>query len=142
MVIMAGGKGTRLHPYTEDCPKPMLPVGGQPMLRILLEKLISSGFKNFYFSVNYLKEQIIDYFGDGSHWGAKFHLEESKPLGTAGSLSLLPSSLCKPFIVINADVMTQLNLFNFCFHCDHNADATFVFEITQLRFLWCCQDGK
>ena len=68
VVIMAGGKGTRLRPHTENCPKPMLTVGGQPMLEILLEQCIASGFSNFYFSVNYLKEQIIDYFQDGSRW--------------------------------------------------------------------------
>ncbi|MDB4379556.1 sugar phosphate nucleotidyltransferase [bacterium] len=69
VVIMAGGKGTRLRPHTEQCPKPMLHVGGQPMLEILLEQCIESGFHRFYFSVNYLKEQIIDHFGDGSRWG-------------------------------------------------------------------------
>ena len=126
VVIMAGGKGTRLRPHTEDCPKPMLPVGGKPMLKILLEKLISSGFYNFYFSVNYLKEQIIDYFQDGARWGVKItYLEESKPLGTAGSLSLLPRIINEPFLVINGDVMTKLNPVQLLrFHSDHQANAT------------------
>ena len=65
VVIMAGGKGTRLRPHTEHCPKPMLPVDGKPMLEILLEQCIASGFRQFYLSVNYLKEQIIEYFGNG-----------------------------------------------------------------------------
>ncbi len=66
VVIMAGGKGTRLRPHTEKCPKPMLPIGDRPMLEILLEQCVASGFRQFYFSVDYLKEQIINYFGDGS----------------------------------------------------------------------------
>ena len=68
VVIMAGGKGTRLRPHTEHCPKPMLLVDGKPILEILLRQCIACGFRNFYFSVNYLKEQIIDYFGDGRDW--------------------------------------------------------------------------
>ena len=71
VVIMAGGKGTRLRPYTENCPKPMLLIGGKPILEILLEQCIAVGFRTFYFSVNYLKEQIIDHFGDGSPWGVE-----------------------------------------------------------------------
>ena len=65
VVIMAGGKGKRLRPYTENCPKPMLLVDGKPMLQILLERCIASGFRKFYISVNYLKEMIIDHFGNG-----------------------------------------------------------------------------
>ena len=126
VVIMAGGKGTRLHPYTENCPKPMLTVGGQPMLETLLNKFIACGFYDFYFSVNYLKEQIIDYFKDGSGWGVKItYLEEANPLGTAGSLSLLPSKVSKPILVINGDIMTHLNPVQLLrFHCEHQAYAT------------------
>ena len=65
VVIMAGGKGTRLMPLTKNCPKPMLKIGGKPLLQILLEQCIDAGFSNFYFSVNYLKEYIKDYFDDG-----------------------------------------------------------------------------
>ena len=91
IVIMAGGKGTRLRPHTEHCPKPMLPVHGKPMLEILLEQCIASGFCQFYLSVNYLKEQIINHFGDGKRWGVSIeYLVEDEPLGTAGSLQLLP----------------------------------------------------
>ena len=104
----------------------MLRVGGQPMLETLLERMITYGFYNFYFSVNYLKEQIIDYFKDGQKWGVRItYLEEEKPLGTAGSLSLLPKRLNEPFLVINGDVMTQLNPVQLLrFHGDHRADAT------------------
>ena len=126
VVIMAGGKGKRLRPYTEDCPKPMLLVGKKPMLEILLEQCIEIGFRNFYFSVNYLKEQIINHFADGSRWGVSInYLVEDKPLGTAGSLQLLPDSLIDPFLVLNGDVLTRFNPSHLLhFHDDHEAQAT------------------
>lgn len=126
VVIMAGGKGTRLMPYTENCPKPMIALDGKPMLEILLEQCIRSGFSNFYFSVNYLKEHIIDYFQDGQRWGVSIdYLVEEKPLGTAGSLQLLPGSLKEPFLVINGDVLTRLNLkYLLGFHNENNAAVT------------------
>ena len=126
VVIMAGGKGTRLRPYTENCPKPMLPVGNKPMLEILLEQCIVSGFRKFYFSVNYLKEQITDHFGDGSRWGVSIqYLVEEEPLGTAGSLQLLPETLTDPFLVHNGDVLTRLEPKHLLhFHIDHQAQAT------------------
>ena len=126
VVIMAGGKGKRLRPYTENCPKPMLPVDGKPILEILLEQCIEKGFKNFYFSVNYLKEQIVDYFGDGSNWRVSInYLVEDKPLGTAGSLKLLPADLDQSFLVLNGDVLTQLDASRLlAFHKQNKSDAT------------------
>tara|TARA_B100002019_G_C21219188_1_gene573725 strand:- start:126 stop:1169 length:1044 start_codon:yes stop_codon:yes gene_type:complete len=111
VVIMAGGIGSRLRPFTENCPKPMLKIGDKPILEILIEQLIDNGFSNFYISVNYLKEQIIKYFGDGSKWNIDIkYLIEDKPLGTAGALSLLPKEINKPFIVINGDILTKFNM--------------------------------
>lgn len=135
VVIMAGGKGTRLRPYTKHCPKPMLLVGDQPMLEILLEQCIASGFRTFYFSVNYLKEQIIDHFEDGSRWGVSIHyLVENEPLGTAGSLQLLPDSLNEPFLVLNGDVLTRFNPTQLLhFHNENLSQATLCvrnYEIT------------
>jgi len=126
VVIMAGGKGTRLRPYTETCPKPMLLVDGKPLLEILLLQCIDSGFSKFFFSVNYLKQQIIDYFQDGSQWGVIIeYLNEDKPLGTAGSLSLLPYNLQDPILILNGDVLTKLNIRHLLnFHLDHQAMAT------------------
>ena len=126
-MIMAGGKGTRLRPLTKHCPKPMLPVGDQPMLEILLDQCIASGFRTFYLSVNYLKEQIIEYFDNGSRWGVSIHyLVENQPLGTAGSLQLLPDSLTEPFLVLNGDVLTRLDPRHLLhFHNEHQALATF-----------------
>ena len=126
VVIMAGGKGKRLRPHTKNCPKPMLPIGNKPILEIVLEQCISNGFRKFYFSVNYLKEQIINYFQDGSRWGVVInYLEEEEPMGTAGSLQLLPESIKEPLLVLNGDVLTRLNpsqLLNF--HIEHQAKAT------------------
>lgn len=126
VVIMAGGKGNRLRPHTEYCPKPMLPVNGKPMLEILLEQCIASGFRKFYLSVNYLKEQIIDHFQDGKGWGVAIdYLFEDEPLGTAGSLQLLPGSVQEPFLVMNGDVLTRLNPSHLLrFHFEHDAAGT------------------
>ena len=126
VVIMAGGKGTRLRPHTANCPKPMLLVDGKPMMEILLEQCIASGFKQFYLSVNYLREQIIDHFQDGSRWGVSVdYLVEDEPLGTAGSLQLLPDTLQEPFLVMNGDVLTRLDPSRLMrFHGDNNAAAT------------------
>lgn len=126
VVIMAGGKGTRLRPHTEHCPKPMLHVDGKPMLEILLEQCITSGFRQFYLSVNYLKEQIIDHFQDGRRWDVSIdYLVEAEPLGTAGSLQLLPSSVQEPFLVMNGDVLTKLNPSRLLrFHAEQEAVGT------------------
>jgi dTDP-glucose pyrophosphorylase len=126
VVIMAGGKGTRLRPHTEHCPKPMLQVGDQPILEILLEQCIASGFRQFYLSVNHLKEHIIDHFADGSRWGVSIeYLVENEPLGTAGSLQLLPDALTDPFLVLNGDVLTRVNHSQLLsFHSEHQAQAT------------------
>ena len=126
VVIMAGGEGKRLRPHTKHCPKPMLLVNGKPMLEVLLEQCISSGFQRFYISVNYLKEQIIDYFQDGGRWGVSInYLVEDEPLGTAGSLRLLPKDIEQPFLVLNGDVLTQLNPIQLLrFHREQDAAAT------------------
>jgi len=126
VVIMAGGRGTRLWPHTEHCPKPMLPLDGKPILQILLEQCIASGFDRFYLSVNYLKEHIIDYLGNGEDWGVSIeYLLEDEPLGTAGSLQLLPTSLQTPFLVMNGDVLTRLNPTQLLrFHEEYDAAAT------------------
>ena len=126
VVIMAGGLGKRLLPHTSGCPKPMLQIGGKPILEIILLECIANGLKEFYISVNYLKEKIIDYFGDGSKWGVKInYLIEPKKLGTAGSLKLLPQNLTRPFLVLNGDVLTRLNFKNLLkFHENYKNVAT------------------
>ena len=126
VLIMAGGIGSRLRPFTENCPKPMLTIGNKPILEILLDQLIENGFTNFYFSVNYLKEKIINYFEDGSKWNVSInYLIEEKPLGTAGSISLLPKEIKKTFIVMNGDILTKFNLNQLInFHYKNNSFTT------------------
>ena len=109
VVIMAGGKGERLGSLTQNCPKPMLNVNGIPILEIILKNCIKAGFMNFYLSVNYLKEKIINHFGTGEKWGVDIsYLEEDEPLGTCGSLKLLPNDLADDLLVLNGDVLTDL----------------------------------
>jgi dTDP-glucose pyrophosphorylase len=110
VIFMAGGMGKRLYPLTIDCPKPLLKVGSKPISEILLDNFIKCGFKNFYFSVNYKSDMIRDYYGSGERWGIQIeYIEENAALGTAGSLSLLPSKPDKPFFVVNADILTNIN---------------------------------
>lgn len=126
-LIIAGGLGTRLRPLTDQCPKPMLPVGDKPMLEHFLLNAAQQGFKNFYISTFYLGEQIKEHFGDGSGFNVKIsYVDEKQPLGTAGSVSLLPDSLPDlPIIVANSDVLTNLDFSKMIsFHQEKNAEAT------------------
>lgn len=110
MIIMAGGKGTRLRPYTENCPKPMLPVAGKPMLQHIIERAKSQGFGRFVLSLNYLGNMIRDHFGDGSAYEVQIvYVDEDEPLGTAGALSLLQPRPDKAFVVTNGDVLTDID---------------------------------
>lgn len=111
VVLMAGGRGQRLYPLTKDVPKPMLPVGGVPLLEIILRSLRDQGFVNVYISVNYLAEVIVDHVGDGAKLGLSVkYIHETKPLGTAGALASLNGTVTEPFIVMNSDLLTQVNL--------------------------------
>lgn len=126
VIILAGGEGIRLRPLTDDTPKPLLHVGNQPVLEILLTQLFSYGFRNFKLSVNYMAQQIIDYFGDGSSRGITIqYLEEDHPLGTAGPLSLLKDINELSLLMINADLLTKVNYDHLLrFHEDGNYDIT------------------
>lgn len=112
-VIMAGGLGTRLMPFTKDCPKPMLLVHGKPILERIILKAKEQGFENFIICVNYLSHIIQDYFGDGAQFGVNIeYIKEKDRLGTIGALSLCDSLLKSPFIVTNGDVLTEINYSN------------------------------
>lgn len=126
VLLMAGGLGTRLRPLTNDCPKPLLKIGSRPILEIILESFIESGFSNFFISVNYKAEMIRNYFGDGSKYGVNIsYLQENKRLGTAGALSLLPRKLTEPLIVMNGDLLTKVDFNQLLeFHEQHKAAAT------------------
>lgn len=126
VVLMAGGLGTRLQPLTEDCPKPMVQVGGKPVLETILVNFIDQGFNKFFIAVNHFASQIQKYFGDGSYWGAEIeYLTEDKKMGTAGALSMLPEKPAKPVLVMNGDLLTKVNFEQLLdFHSQHEADAT------------------
>jgi dTDP-glucose pyrophosphorylase len=131
MVIMAGGRGTRLRPHTENCPKPLLPVGGKPMLEHIIERARAEGFKRFVLAVHYLGKMIEDYFGDGSRWQVRIdYLREESPLGTAGAISLLSPRPEAPFLVSNGDVLTDIRYGELLdFHCRYGASATMAVRL-------------
>ncbi len=108
-MILAGGKGTRLRPYATSFPKPLMPVGDMPILEIVLRQLNWFGFHQVTLSVNHLAELIRTFCGDGGKWGLELsYCMEDKPLGTAGSLSLV-ENLTDPFLVMNGDLLTTLD---------------------------------
>jgi NDP-sugar pyrophosphorylase family protein len=108
-VILAGGKGTRLKPYTAVLPKPLVPVGDVPVLEIIIRQLRENGFSHITIAVNHLAEIIKAFFGDGSKWGLQIDYSmETKPLNTMGPLKLIPD-LPENFLVMNGDVLTDLN---------------------------------
>ena len=131
MVIMAGGRGTRMRPHTENFPKPMLQVGGKPMLEHIIHRAKAEGFHEFIISIHYLGHVIEDYFSDGNHLDVKIrYLREETPLGTAGALSLMEVRPDKPFVITNGDVMTDIRYGELLdFHDRHAADATMAVRL-------------
>lgn len=125
--IMAGGFGTRLHPLTKETPKPLLNVGSRPILATIINQFIEAGFHRFYISTHYKAEMIRDYFGDGSTLGVNIeYVHEEIPLGTAGSLGLLPSNTPElPIVMMNGDLLTKINFSNLLdFHQEQGGLAT------------------
>ncbi len=131
MVVMAGGMGTRLRPYTESCPKPMLSVAGKPMLEHIIERARFEGFRHFVLAVHYLGHMIEEHFGNGENFGVKItYLKEEQPLGTAGALSLLAPKPELPFVVTNGDVITDIRYGELLdFHIRHGASATMAVRL-------------
>lgn len=131
MVIMAGGMGTRMRPYTEDRPKPLLSVAGKPMLEHIIERAKLEGFSQFIIAIHYLGYMIEECFGDGERLGVEIkYLKENTPLGTAGALSLLNPKPKLPFIVTNGDVITDIRYGELLdFHVKHAAAATMAVRI-------------
>ncbi len=126
VVLMAGGLGQRLRPLTEDCPKPLLSVGGKPLLETILEQFVEHGFKRFYISVNYRAEMVEEYFKDGSRHGVEIrYLREKDQLGTAGAVGLMPETPDSPVFVMNGDLLTRVDFPGMLdFHEEQNARAT------------------
>lgn len=108
-IIMAGGFGTRLRPYTDDLPKPMLPVGGKPLLEHIVVSLKNSGIRKFNITTHFLAEKIQEHFGDGSRFNVEIdYINEDKPLGTAGALTLMEKPKSR-VLVINGDILTRVD---------------------------------
>ena len=127
VLLMAGGFGARLHPLTENIPKTLLKVGNKPVLETIVLQFIDSGFNNFYISTHYKSEMIRDYFGNGNTNGITInYLSEKVPLGTAGSLGLLPKNIPDlPIIVMNGDLLTKVDFKNLLdFHNTNGGLAT------------------
>jgi dTDP-glucose pyrophosphorylase len=125
--IMAGGFGTRLKPLTDSCPKPLLKVGDKPILEIVIENFIKTGFVNFCISTHYRAEMIREYFGDGTKLGINIeYVYEDMPLGTGGALGLLPDNTSDlPVIVINGDILTKVDFDQLLrFHEENKCVAT------------------
>ena len=124
-VILAGGKGTRLKPYTISLPKPLVPVGEMPIIEIIIRQLAKNGFDHVTITVNHMAEIIRAYCGDGSKWGIKIDYSlEDKPLSTMGPLKLI-KDLPENFLVMNGDVLTDLNFEEF-YHEHVNKNSIFT----------------
>lgn len=125
--LIAGGLGTRLHPLTHACPKPLLKIGDKPILELILERFIEAGFHRFFISTHFMPEMINDYFGDGSRWGVTIrYVHEEQPLGTGGALGLLPhDEIDLPLFMMNGDLLTSLDFQSVLdFHDEQDAIAT------------------
>jgi len=145
-VIMCGGKGERLGKLTKSTPKPMLQVAGRPILERIVLHLLSHGVTHIYLAVNYLKEIIMDYFGDGSKLGCHIeYLEETQPLGSGGPLSLLPPQE-HPVVVMNGDLITDINISRMVeFHEQNNYHATMGYTTYKHTVPFGClevEDGR
>ncbi|MFB3891942.1 MAG: sugar phosphate nucleotidyltransferase [Phycisphaerae bacterium] len=124
-IILAGGRGTRLAPFTATLPKPLVPVGNQSILDIVLKQLSHAGVRHVTMAVNHLAHLIMAYFGDGKRWGLKIDYSlEDKPLGTIAPLKLI-KDLPETFFVMNGDILSDLDLRRlFRHHVKHKADIT------------------
>jgi len=124
-VIMAGGLGTRLRPFTDDLPKPMLPVGGKPLMELMIEQLRQVGIRRVNVTTHYKPEIISNHFGDGSSFGVELnYVNEDTPLGTGGALGLIDVP-AEPMLVINGDILTQVDFrAMLAYHQENRADMT------------------
>jgi NDP-mannose synthase len=137
-IILAGGLGTRLKPFTEVIPKPLLPIGEKSVLEIQIERLKIFGVDEIFLATNYKSNYIENYFGDGSRFGVKLRIsKEDKPLGTAGPLLLLKEQLTEPFIVMNGDILSLVDfseLYNFALNREALLTISIKKEITPFAF--------
>lgn len=147
VVIMAGGMGTRLGELTKDTPKPMLHIGGKPILENITKSFIDNGFNKFIFCVNYKSHIIKEHFENGKKFGAEIiYVEEEQRMGTAGALSLIETKIEEPFFVVNGDILTTVKYDDFLnYHTSKNSIATmgvkkFDFQLPYARVNTNIQD--
>ena len=138
-VILAGGLGTRLKPFTEAIPKPLLPIGEKSILEIQIERLRQYGFDEIFLATNYKSDYISNFFGDGSRYGVRLVVsKEEKPLGTAGPIKLLEKELQEePFVVMNGDILSLIDfgkLYRFAVSKGQPLTIAIKKEITPFEF--------
>jgi NDP-sugar pyrophosphorylase family protein len=133
-VVLAGGKGTRLEPYTTILPKPLMPIGNMPILEVLLRQMKRSGINHVVLTVGHLASLLRAYFGDGAQWDLDItYSQEQEPLGTAGPIALV-QGLEKTFLVTNGDVLTTLDLKKLvAFHKQKGGIATIAAHRRQVK---------
>ncbi len=133
-VVLAGGKGTRLAPYTRIIPKPMMPIGDKAILEVMLHQMKRAGITEVILTVGHLAGLMRAFFQDGAHLGVNIcYSMEDYPLGTAGPLSLI-NGLDDTFLVCNGDVLTTLNLAELIeFHCQNQGVATIASHTRQVN---------
>ncbi len=135
VVIMAGGFGKRLRPFTLKCPKPMLTVGGSPILEHIINNISNQGFSKILISTHYLGSMIKDYFKDGKNFNVEIdYIKESKPMGTAGALSLMKKIPKEPFVIVNGDILTDINYGDLIdYHQKNRSQATMAVKFYDLK---------
>ena len=131
---MAGGKGTRLYPFTKILPKPLIPVGDTPILERIFNRYAAYGIDHFYLTVNYKKNIIKSYFDDLDKAYELKYVEEDQPLGTGGSLRLITDPLVKPIIVANCDILIDADYADiYRYHIESKSDVTIVSALKQIQ---------
>lgn len=135
-VILAGGLGTRLKPFTEAIPKPLLPIGEKSILEVQIQNLAKYNFHDIYIATNYKSDYVESFIGDGKRMGVSIKFsKEDKPLGTCGPLTLLRNELNVPFILMNGDILTTLNFQKFYdYSISHNSELTIVTKEVRTPF--------
>ncbi len=133
-VVMAGGEGSRMRPFTEDVPKPMLPLGDQPLMEIIIQQLRDAGIKHVNVTTHYKSEKITEHFGDGRNFGVEIaYVTEDRPLGTAGALGLMEVPK-ETILVINGDILTQVDFrAMLAFHQEYRGDLTMAVREYDVR---------
>ena len=142
-VIMAGGFGTRLRPLTDDTPKPMLPVGGRPLMERTIEGLQRAGVSRINVTTHYMPEKIMQHFGGGQKFGVELnYVAEDQPLGTAGALRLI-SEVDEPLLVMNGDILTNIDYRSLLkYHREHNAKLTVALRQYEMQVPYGVVEAK